>query len=320
MDERLIVQIICDKEVGTAFYVASDLLLTAYHTVSLFKADGNNIIKDIQDGELRFELVSNYIDFDISVLKVTGRSSKGYYRLQAHHNRIGEACVFFGYPDKLSNSGLRLNGEITQKIFDSPTDYGLSTKDVDDLYDYQGMSGAPVLIDNKVIGIIIEQAGNQLSIVSTEKLAGVLTGVEINKDIRIDTIPVSIAKDIETARPNYSVYEALESALVTEKSNWILLYGSPGCGKTTIAAGFEPENEKLEILGRFFFKVPNDEISRAVRCSEGFFVDWIESVYLTKSGDDLEKLTLEEKRKRITGWFGNMNKNLINQGDMNPKS
>jgi hypothetical protein len=61
------------------------------------------------------------------------------------------------------------------------------------------------------------------------------------------------------------------------------LYGSPGCGKTTIAAGFEPENEKLEILGRFFFKVPNDEISRAVRCSEGFFVDWIESVYITKS-------------------------------------
>ena len=69
MDERLIVQIICDKEVGTAFYVASDLLLTAYHTVSSFKEDGNNIIKDIQDGELRFELVSNYIDFDISVLK-----------------------------------------------------------------------------------------------------------------------------------------------------------------------------------------------------------------------------------------------------------
>lgn len=145
-------------------------------------------------------------------------------------------------------------------------------------------------------------------------MPGGLTGVEINKDIRIDTIPVSIAKDIETARPNYSVYDALESALVTEKSNWVLLYGSPGCGKTTIAAGFEPENEKLEILGRFFFKVPNDEISRAVRCSEGFFVDWIESVYLTKSGDDLEKLTLEEKRKRISGWFGDMNENLINQG------
>ena len=147
-----------------------------------------------------------------------------------------------------------------------------------------------------------------------KNLPGGLTGVEINKDIRIDTIPVSIAKDIETARPNYSVYDALESALVTEKSNWVLLYGSPGCGKTTIAAGFEPENEKLEILGRFFFKVPNDEISRAVRCSEGFFVDWIESVYLTKSGDDLEKLTLEEKRKRISGWFGDMNENLINQG------
>jgi DNA polymerase III delta prime subunit len=315
MDERLIVQIICDKEVGTAFYVASDLLLTAYHTISSFKEDGNNIIKDIQDGELRFELVNNYIDFDISVLKVTGRSSKGYYGLQAHHNRIGEACVSFGYPDKLSNSGLRLNGEITQKIFDSPADYRLSTKDVDDLYNYQGMSGAPVLIDNKVIGIIIEQAGNQLSIISTEKLAGILTDVEIDKDIRIDTIPVSIAKDIETVRPNYSVFDKLESALVAEKFHWILLYGSPGCGKTTIAAGFEPENEKLEILGRFFFKVANDEISRAVRCSEGFFVDWIESLYITKSGSDLEKLTFEEKRKRISGWLRDMNDDLANKGN-----
>lgn len=262
MNETLIVQIICDKEIGTAFYVAPDLLLTAYHTVSSFNEDGNNIIKDIQDGDLRFKVVNNYDDIDVSVLKVMGRTSKDYYKLQAHHNRIGEEFASFGYPDKSSNSGLRLRGIISQKKFNSVADYGLYANDVEDSYDYQGMSGAPILLDNKVVGVVIEQEGNQLSIVSVEKIRMKLTDVEIEQDVRIDTMPNSIAKDVETASPNYSVFELLESVLVADNSHWILLYGSPGCGKTTAVAGFEPENKKLEIVGRFFFKVPNDEMGR----------------------------------------------------------
>ena len=97
-------------------------------------------------------------------------------------------------------------------------------------------------------------------------------------------------------------------------SHWILLYGSPGCGKTTAVAGFEPENKKLEIVGRFFFKVPNDEMSRAIRCSESFFVDWIETIFITKLGIDIEKLTLEEKRKKIPDWFKYMNDDLSGEG------
>lgn len=314
MNETLIVQIICDKENGTAFYVAPDLLLTAYHTVSSFNEDGNNIIKDTQDGDLQFKVVNNYDDIDVSVLKVTGRTSKGYYKLQAHHNRIGEEFASFGYPDKSSNSGLRLCGIISQKIFNSVADYRLYAKDVEDSYDYQGMSGAPILLDNKVVGVVIEQEGNQLSIVSVEKIGMKLTDVEIEQDVRIDTMPNSIAKDVETASPNYSVFELLESVLVADKSHWILLYGSPGCGKTTAVAGFEPENKKLEIVGRFFFKVPNDEMSRAIRCSESFFVDWIETIFITKLGIDIEKLTLEEKRKKIPDWFKYMNDDFSGEG------
>lgn len=39
MEGRLIVRIVCGKEVGTAFYVAPDLLLTAYHTVACYSDD-----------------------------------------------------------------------------------------------------------------------------------------------------------------------------------------------------------------------------------------------------------------------------------------
>ena len=85
------------------------------------------------------------------------------------------------------------------------------------------MSGAPILLDNKVVGVVIEQEGNQLSIVSVEKIGMKLTDVEIEQDVRIDTMPNSIAKDVETASPNYSVFELLESVLVADKSHWILL-------------------------------------------------------------------------------------------------
>lgn len=55
-------------------------------------------------------------------------------------------------------------------------------------------------------------------------------------------------------------------------------------------------------------------MSRAIRCSESFFVDWIETIFITKLGIDIEKLTLEEKRKKIPDWFKYMNDDLSGEG------
>ena len=58
MDEKLIVQIICDREVGTAFYVAPDTLVTAWHTVASDKETGRRIVKDPDEGDLTYMVVS----------------------------------------------------------------------------------------------------------------------------------------------------------------------------------------------------------------------------------------------------------------------
>lgn len=79
MEGRLIVRIVCGKEVGTAFYVAPDLLLTAYHTVACYSDDAENIVKDSTDGDLHFEVIRNIEEFDISILKVSARSKKNFY-------------------------------------------------------------------------------------------------------------------------------------------------------------------------------------------------------------------------------------------------
>jgi hypothetical protein len=93
MYEKLIVQVICDKEIGTAFYVAPDLLLTAWHTVESFKNDGNNVVKAV-GGDLKFVVDKIYENADVAVLKVQGKTSEEYLPLLSHHIRIGESCIF----------------------------------------------------------------------------------------------------------------------------------------------------------------------------------------------------------------------------------
>lgn len=305
MKKELIVQIICDKEVGTAFYVAPDLLLTAYHAVASFKGTGNNIIKDSYEGDLKFEVKNVYEDIDMAILKVTERKKSEYLTLLSHRIRIGEGFVSYGYPDTTKNKGLRIKGRITQPISNSTGDFKLRTEDVDESFDYQGISGAPVFLLDDVVGFVIEQDGGSLNLVSVRKLAELLKddNIPIKKEANLTNLPDSIAKNVESAHPNYKVIGTIDESLANVNNKWVLLYGTPGCGKTTLLGGYKPEDKSIIVLGRFFFKVPNDPISRAIRCSEGYFVDWLESVFISIAGDEVELLTTEEKRKRVPNWF-----------------
>lgn len=308
MKEKLIVQIVCDKEVGTAFYVAPDLLLTAYHTVASFKDAGPNIVKDSVDGDLKFEIKSIYEDLDLAVLTVKDRKSSEYLALLLHHIRVGEDFESYGYPDTTRIKGLRITGKITQRMTDSVGDFRLRTKDVEESFDYSGMSGAPILQNDDVIGVVIEQEGGSLNLVSVLKMSELFgdENIPIGREANLTDLPESIAKNVKSSHPNYRIFDALDDKLAALKYNWLLLYGTPGSGKTTLSASYKPSDETFEVLGRFFFKVPNDDLSRAERCSESRFVDWLESVFISKTGAELKKLTLEEKIKCIPDWYQNI--------------
>ena len=119
----------------------------------------------------------------------------------------------------------------------------------------------------------------------------------------LTTIPPSIARDVEASHPNFEVIRTLDDRLVDCASKWVLLYGSPGCGKTTLSASYESADKNLMVLGRFFFKVTNDIVSRAERCSQGYFVDWLETVYANQTGADLVYSSYEDKRNKIPEWL-----------------
>ena len=305
MKEELIVQIICGSDIGTAFYVAPDTLLTAYHTVYSFNENGNNIVKDGRSGDLKFEVKSIYEDVDIAVLTVMGRKEADYLPLLSHRIRIDEEFASFGYPDTTKDVGLRINGRITQRMAKTTGDFKLHSDDVDDSFDYQGMSGSPIFQMEDVVGIVIEQDGGSLNVVSVRKLAELLKDetISVEKESEPTDLPESIAKNVESAQPNYCVIGALDESLSRADNKWVLLHGTPGSGKTTLLAGYKPEDTSISVLGRFFFKVPNDHLSRAIRCSEGYFVDWLELVFVSVTGNEVEKLTTEEQRNQIPNWF-----------------
>ncbi len=316
MDEKFIVRIICDREVGTAFYAAQDTLVTAWHTVSADKENGRRIVKDPSEGDLSYKVTKVLEEVDLAILKVEGRKSTEHLPLLSHHMKVGEEFGIFGYPDTGNQEGSRIKGRISQRLSDLTADFRLLTNDVGAGYNYEGMSGAPVFQDNQVVGVVIEQAGNSLNIVSVQKIGEIDTEktLQIEQETNLTAVPNSIAKDVASAHPNYSVIQVLDEHLSGSGSKWVLLYGSPGCGKTTLSAGYEPEDEKTAVLSRFFFKVPNDQVSRAVRCSESYFVDWVESVYVTQTGQEIEKLTFETKVKSITGWLRQVSDTIAGQG------
>ena len=305
MIENLVVQIICGNEAGTAFYVAPNLMLTAFHTVSSFEDVGVHIIKDESDGDMTFTIVQNYEDLDISVLKVEGRTTSESLPLYLHTLRVKEVVNSFGYPDATKHEGMRIDGSVRQKNQQGTGDISIQVNNVDDTFDYDGMSGAPVLQEGKVVGVVIEQSGNNLTFISVRKLINALheSGISVEEETLLTDIPESIAHDVALSRPNYTVMGILDERIEEKNSNWLLLFGSPGCGKTTLAAGYEPDKDNVEVLGRFFFKVPNDPMSRAVRCSESHFAEFLETVYISKTGEEIEKLSFEERRKRIPIWI-----------------
>ena len=305
MIENLVVQIICGNEAGTAFYVAPNLILTAFHTVSSFEEVGVHIIKDETAGDMTFTIVKNYEDLDISVLKVEGRTTSESLPLFLHTLRVKELVSSFGYPYAAKHEGMRIDGSVRQKNQQGTGDINIQVNNVDDAFDYDGMSGAPVLQEGKVVGVVIEQSGNNLTFISVRKLINALleNGISVEEETILTDIPESIAHDVALSKPNHTVMGILDERIGEKNSNWLLLFGSPGCGKTTLAAGYEPNNDNVEVIGRFFFKVPNDPLSRAVRCSESHFAEFLETVYINKTGEEIEKLSFEERRKRIPRWI-----------------
>lgn len=314
MEDR-IVKIICGKEEGTAFFIASDLLLTAFHVVCDYSDESLHFIKHRNIGDLSYVVLDNWDKFDVSLIKLDTPIDINGLPLLSSVVKIGDDLSGYGYPAKSSSEGLRVHGHVSQKLSVGISEYRVSIDGMKDGFNYEGISGAPLWRDDKVIGIVIEQSGNGLNFVNIASLKEKLSqfSVIIEEEENLNDIPGGLQIRMDAIIPNYQAYVDLSNCIHHDGS-WIVMTGSPGSGKTTIAAGFNPVKKDIEVIGRYFFKVPGDNITRAERCSERHFIDWLESVYSLVTGIVNELLSQDKKKTRIVGWVNEISETLSKVG------
>lgn len=280
--KKSIVKITCDEEQGTGFLIAESLIVTAFHVV----ADSAQINVILFDNEkVSGELISHDGNFDIAIIKIE-KQCQEFLPIQSRTIRYNENWETNGFPYFGQANDLRLVGNVNQIQINERSDFILNSEDIESDFDYSGFSGAPVVLSNKVGGVILQQEDDKLLAISISKIRDYLTdnNIEVEEEINVLNIPQEFEEDINSSTPNYENHDSIDSTLKSS-SKWFLFSGSPGSGKTISVASYLPEDESIEIVGKYFIKVPNDKTPKALKTSYRYFIQWLEEIiYLRLTG------------------------------------
>ncbi|MFT4847695.1 MAG: hypothetical protein ACI8ZO_000286 [Flavobacteriales bacterium] len=287
---------------GTGFFVTQNVILTAFHTFLETEIDNSKIVilknKEIITGQI----LSYNDDLDICLIK-TEESLDTYLPIQASNPKINENWQTFGFPSKGEQDDLKFSGTISHKETKEKHDFILNSELVEEGYAYGGLSGAPVVSNEKVIGIILKQIDDKLGAISIGKITDylVVNDIDFETEGNHTDLPLHFTNEIQRSVKNNTVLDRLESATL-KKGNWILMTGTPGSGKSLNIATFKPENDSISIIGKYFVKIPNDDKPKSLRISRSFFLKWLEElIVFTVHGTALPKETksTEERIERL---------------------
>lgn len=282
--EKATIRIECGGKSGTAFFISVDdnkqLLLTSEHNVP-----ENEPIKlyvgDLEETDV--VVLERIVDRDIVILSAKLRTTDGLTAIPLKGTRIAynENWETYGFPAERIESGGTYNGTISRTNEGTKWDLDLECNQYNNLSQFDGLSGSALVIDGYVAGIVgYDNAGTlgATSIISiTEKLIPHGIDIVIEKN---HSIPESIEEDISDTSPNEEALDKINEVISNQiASSHFLISGSPGSGKTTLAAQLELTDINHVIVDRFFVKVPEiEEYPTQLRATSDFFMKWFEEV------------------------------------------
>lgn len=281
--ETATVQVTCGNKSGTAFFVVTEgdkqILLTSEHNLP----EGQPVKLYLNDEEVEAEILERISDRDVAILELKNQSATIIPGLPLKKIEIpyNENWETYGFPTQRVNSGGRYTGNVSRTNEGTKWDVDLECEQYSNIKQFDGLSGAPLVMNGHVVGVIGYDTVGTLGATSISSITEILNKHHIIVTIdKGHSIPDSIESDISDTTPNEEVLQKINDVVAAQiDGSYFLVSGSPGSGKTTIAAQFKFEDGNHIISDRFFVKVPeSEEIPTQIRATPDFFMKWVEEV------------------------------------------
>lgn len=192
------------KVMGTGFLVESDIVMTVKHNI----VTANELIKDeFEEKEVVFRIADNdevvgktinlveaiekRIDCVLIRLSEVLSEEKMYELIDAKNEIAGSGCRIIGFPklarEKATMSATIINTQEKELI--------INIKKENQLPDYEGLSGAPVIVLGNIVGVVKKQENSErIEALPIKYIHTVLKCEEIS--IKRREIPVNISEGI----------------------------------------------------------------------------------------------------------------------------
>lgn len=177
----IVVPVWCGSERGTAFFISPTKLLTAFHVVAEYVADGSDIFINVNGITTECNCEELAKGRDIAILTcVSYKNECSPYSLLASDCRKGQVLSVVGYPEELGNGVDAFSFSVVnvRTITSIPNQFGIVVRRIDTfaLSTYMGMSGSPVVNDfGSVVGIVTDELYNSLGYTSIHSIMENLT-------------------------------------------------------------------------------------------------------------------------------------------------
>ncbi|WP_415281503.1 NACHT domain-containing protein [Clostridium perfringens] len=276
------------KPIGTGFLISPDIFMTVKHNVIV----ADDLLGDVIEEK---EVVIEFLEDDVIIGKTINLQEahdKGidcvFIRLNEvlcddelqvliipNNNLMDYKCGIIDYP-KLMQGRIELSGEIINDIEDEILIY---VKKEEQLQNYEGISGAPVIVSEYVVGIVTRQENNErLEALPIKHIINKLNYEEINIDCKVMSL-------------NCKMYD-FDLKEIQRKSRQIILSAGPRYSREL--------NIKTGIYNNISFLLKKDCVKQRISVISEKIGESIKKLFEFNSYNESEKnLVLENNRNQI---------------------
>lgn len=320
--KKSICQIICQNKInGTGFYIGDGRIITAAHVVEGF-TDVHACFVENDENQYTYECQQQKTqpDTDICILLINEKQYElvlPEIKYTFRSIAVNSTFLSYGYPGENQGNMSFISGNILNTHDGCSETVYTADLEVErgKLHNYQGFSGAPVIIDNEVTGICAYQNTDQLRMIEFSKNAETLmAALDINPKNEkrfISNVPEDAKKNHFITR-HYLKNEISTQVNDKRTSQIFVIKGSNGSGKTTWIELLE-NWENIDVIGKYYINKYDDIMPSVYRKCEDALYDWfcrIANQFVVERIEIAEKNSYVERLNSLNRIFEKLDKYL----------